>query len=167
MGNAVSIEQTQSNVILIPFHNQHAGVVRLIQHFRDRFIDVLKTIMTDVGTIVSRMPLGQAVPNQISVEGDINYDRFISIYKQHVEFYRPTQLEHLNPIDFHIDTDGQVFIVCEQSGNLEEQGVPKFVKAVYNNPPNLVEDLLSGKEENLSALWDFVPAAFIVVGDGE
>ena len=123
--------------------------------------------MADVGTIVSRMPSGQAIPNQISVEGDICYDRFISIYKQHVEFYRPTQLEQLKPIDFHIGIDGQVFIVCEQSGNLEEQGVPKFVKVVYNNPPNLVEDLLSGKEGNLSALWDFVPAAFIVVGDGE
>lgn len=158
----MSIQQAQeTTVVHIPFHNQHAGVVRLVKHFGDQFIGILKTLMMDVGTIVSSLPPVKQVPDQTTTEGDITYDQFINIYKEHVEFYRPTQLGHLKPIDFHIDEKGDVSLICELNGEQTEQGVPAFVKAVYNNPTNLVDDLISGKEQDLANLWDFVPCAFV------
>ena len=38
-------------------------------------------------------------------------------------------------------------MVCELNNESMERGVPKFVKAIYNNPVDLVDDLISGKEE--------------------
>ena len=165
VGNAVSIQQPkQTTVVYIPFHNQHAGVVRLIQHFGEKFIEILKTLMTDVGAVVSKMPEGNSVPQQVDVKGEITYDQFIDIFKQHVQFYRPTQLDYLVPIGFQINDDGHVSLACEHHGDVEEQGVPKFVKAVYNNPVDLVDDLISGKEQE-EALWDFLPIAFVEAGE--
>ena len=161
MGNAVSIQQAQeTTVVQIPFHNQHAGVVRLVKHFGDQFIGILKTLMTDVGSIVSSLPNGKLIPEQVPVTGELNHDGLVDIYKGHVEFYRPTQLTHLKPIDFHIDEKGDVSLVCELNNESMERGIPKFVKAVYNNPVDLVDDLISGKEE-VEALWDFIPCAFV------
>lgn len=162
MGNIVNLRQAQeTTVVQIPFYDQHAGIVRLARHFGGDFVDILKTLMLDTGTIISTVPAVKAVPEQVEVEGALAYNQLIEIYKTHVEHYRETQLTHLKPVDLHIDSELHISLICECTLSDEKLKIPKFVKAVYNNPVNLVDDLISGVEKDLDALWDFIPAAFV------
>lgn len=152
-------------VVHIPFHNQHAGVVRLIKTFGFHFIGILKTLMSEVGTIVSYTPEGNPLPTPSTTEGEITFDQFIDLMRQHREHYQNTQLKYLTPIDFSIQGE-EVSLVClyHELGN--DEAIPEHIKLVYNNPPELIERLISKSEEDLTNLWDFAPIAFIAPLNG-
>lgn len=151
-----------TKLVYIPFHNQQAGIVRLIRHFGDLYINVLKHYIEQFNTNVSFY----VDPGQPKDNSHLSWDVFYEYIQGLSNKFIDTRLVHLKPVDFQIDEEGLVSLVCEYESKGLDKYIPEHVKGIYNNPVGLVDELINGKEPE-SGLWDFTPIAFVVPCFGE
>lgn len=151
-----------TKLVYIPFHNQHAGIVRLIRHYGDLYINVLKQYFNDFGTTIGfHTDIGKA-----KEEPESSWEEFHNYIQGLTNKLKATRLVHLKPVDLYVDEEGLVSLVCEYESKGLDKYIPEHIKAIYHCPVDLVDKLINGEEPE-SSLWEFAPIGFIAPCFGE
>ena len=151
----------------IPFENQNSYFVQLIRKFENRFIHILQVTHSTMYTPIS-LYNEEAVSNVSKLlTADSSWSLHLIETKQFTDMLREFRLVHLQPVDFHIDKNGKVFLVCSYDSKGLDKYIPYTVKTLHASSDELFNKLINTPvekltEKDLRGLWWFTSFAYIV-----
>lgn len=155
----------------IPFENQNSYFVQLIRKFENVFTRMLQETHSTMYTPVSLY--NEEAVSKVSnlLTADSSWNLHLVETKRFTDMLREFRLVHLQPVDFHIDKNGKVFLVCSYDSKGLDKYIPTSVKSLSSNSNELFNKLVNTPieqltEKDLSGLWWFTPFAYIVAPFG-